>query len=279
MLSMPGSSLARGGFRAQAQYGADPAVFRGKVFRRARRGGGAPAAWRRCSRGIISAPDDPWEEAVAMRGAKALIAAVTAVTSLAWLAPGPQPGPGPSPAAPERFRAAFATSRGEFTIEVVRAWAPHGADRFHGLVAAGFFDDSRFFRVVPGFIAQFGIAGEPRTTAAWRGRTIPDDPVRQSNVRGTIAFAMTGPGTRSTQLYINLSDNVRLDAQGFAPIGRVAGGMDTVDRLYGGYGETAGGGMRGGRQAAMLEGGNAHLDANFPKLDRLLRARLIEERP
>ena len=150
--------------------------------------------------------------------------------------------------------------------------------RFRDLVAARYFDDSRFFRVVAGFIAQFGIAGDPKLTAAWKERTIPDDPPgksRQSNLRGTLAFAMTGPGTRSTQIYINLADNPRLDAQGFAPIGRVVSGMEVVDRLYAGYGEGAGGGMRGGQQGKMLEGGNAYLDASFPKLDRLVRARVV----
>jgi cyclophilin family peptidyl-prolyl cis-trans isomerase len=181
--------------------------------------------------------------------------------------------------APAVFHARCETSEGAFVVEVRRDWAPHGADRCFELVSSGFFDDSRFFRVVAGFITQFGIAGSPTITAAWRDRTIPDDPVRQSNTRGTIAYAMTGPGTRSTQLYINLGDNSRLDAQGFAPIGRVAAGMDVVDRLYAGYGERSGGGMRGGRQGKLLAGGNAWLDAEFPKLDRLLRVRILEEKP
>jgi len=159
--------------------------------------------------------------------------------------------------APEAFRARCETSQGPFEVEVRRQRSPHGADRFFALAAAGFFDDSRFFRVVAGFVAQFGVAGDPAVTAIWRDRTIPDDPVRQSNVRGTIAYAMTGPGTRSTQLYVNLADNTRLDGQGFAPIGRVASGMDAVDRLHAGYGEQAGGGMRGGRQGKLLAGGNA----------------------
>ncbi|HET9211385.1 MAG TPA: peptidylprolyl isomerase [Thermoanaerobaculia bacterium] len=189
------------------------------------------------------------------------------------------PAAGPQAQAPEVFQVRFETSQGPFVVEVHRGWAPHGADRFHALVAAGYFDDSRFFRVVPGFIAQFGVAGDPQVTAAWKDRTIPDDPVRRSNTRGTIAYAMTGPNTRATQLYVNLADNSRLDAQGFAPIGRVTSGMEVVDRLYSGYGEASGGGMRGGKQGEMLKGGNAWLDANFPKLDRLLRARLLEEKP
>ena len=189
------------------------------------------------------------------------------------------PAPSQPARAPEVFQVRFETSQGAFVVEAHREWAPQGVDRFHELVAAGFFDGSRFFRVVPGFIAQLGVAGDPKVTAAWKDRTIPDDPVRQSNTRGTIAYAMTGPNTRSTQLYVNLADNSRLDAQGFAPIGRVTSGMEVVDRLYAGYGETSGGGMRGGRQGKLLAEGNAWLDANFPKLDRLLRARIIEEKP
>jgi cyclophilin family peptidyl-prolyl cis-trans isomerase len=178
--------------------------------------------------------------------------------------------------APNLFQVLFETSQGAFIVEAHREWAPRGVDRFYGLVSAGFFDDSRFFRVVAGFIAQFGLPGNPAVAAVWKERAIPDDPVRQSNLRGTVAYAMTGPDTRATQIYINLADNARLDAQGFAPFGRVISGMDVVDRLYSGYGETAGGGMRGGKQGKILAGGNAYLDAEFPKLDRLLRARLQE---
>jgi cyclophilin family peptidyl-prolyl cis-trans isomerase len=177
--------------------------------------------------------------------------------------------------APEVFQVRFETSQGPFVVEARREWAPQGVDRFFGLVSARFFDDSRFFRVVAGFIAQFGIPGDPKVTAAWKQRTMPDDPVRQSNTRGTIAFAMTGPGTRSSQIFINLADNSRLDAQGFAPIGRVTSGMEVVDRLYSGYGEGAGGGMRGGKQGKILGSGNAWLDAKFPRLDRLVRARIV----
>jgi cyclophilin family peptidyl-prolyl cis-trans isomerase len=147
------------------------------------------------------------------------------------------PAAGQTSRAPDVFQVRFETSQGAFVVEAHREWAPHGADRFHELVSTGFFDDSRFFRVVAGFIAQFGLPGDPAVTAAWKNRTLPDDPVRQSNVRGTIAYAMTGPDSRSTQLYINLADNSRLDTQGFSPIGRVTSGMDVVDRLYAGYGE------------------------------------------
>jgi cyclophilin family peptidyl-prolyl cis-trans isomerase len=172
--------------------------------------------------------------------------------------------------APGIFRATVETTRGPFVIEVRRSWAPFGADRFYNLARAGFFDDSRFFRVLPNYIAQFGIPGDPAITEVWKNRVFPDDSVRQSNVRGTIGFAMTGPGTRTTQLYISRKDNVQLDPQGFAPVGRVVAGMDVVDRLYDGYGESAGGGVRAGKQQRMLAEGNAHLDRDFPKLDRVV---------
>ena len=177
--------------------------------------------------------------------------------------------------APPRYSVGIETMRGRFVIEVERALAPRGADRFYRLVGAGYFDDSRFSRVVPGFIAQFGIPGDPAITRVWQHRVIEDDSVRTSNVRGTIAYAMTGPNTRTTQLFISLVDNSRLDAQGFAPIGRVVAGMEVVDGLYGGYGESSGGGMRAGKQGRVLEEGNAYLDKDFPMLDHLVRAYII----
>lgn len=180
-----------------------------------------------------------------------------------------------SKTAPDIFRARFETSKGDFIVEAHRAWAPHGVDRFYNLVRAGFFDDSRFFRVRAGVIAQFGIPGDPAIAAVWKGQAIPDDPVRQSNKRGSIAYAMTGPNARTTQLYINLGDNSRLDAERFAPIGKVIEGMGVVDKLYAGYGEESGGGMRGGKQGNIFERGNAYLDREYPKLDRLVRARVV----
>jgi homoserine O-acetyltransferase len=174
--------------------------------------------------------------------------------------------------APDVFRVRFETSKGDFVVEARRDWAPRGADRLYNLARAGFFDDSRFFRVRAGFIAQFGIPGDPRVAAPWQNQTMPDDPVRQSNTRGSVSYAMTGPDARTTQLFINLADNSRLDKDGFAPVGRVVEGMDVVDRLYSGYGEDAGGGMRGGRQGKIFAGGNAYLDREFPKLDKLGRA-------
>lgn len=178
---------------------------------------------------------------------------------------------------PDVFRVRVTTSEGDFVMKVHRAWAPIGADRLFNLVRAGFFDDSRVYRVRANFIAQFGIPGDPSIAGVWRERAMADDPVRETNVRGTFAFAMTGPDTRTTQIYINLADNSRLDAEGFAPLGRVVEGMDVVDRLYAGYDETAGGGMRGGMQGEIFAEGNAHLDEAFPQLTRLVRA-VIEPR-
>ena len=174
--------------------------------------------------------------------------------------------------APELFRAKFTTSQGDFVIEVHRAWAPIGADRFYNLVTHRFFDGQRFFRVRQGFIAQFGIPADPGVAAAWRSATIADDPPRESNRRGTIAYAFTGPNTRATQVFINLSDNQRLDGDGFAPFGLVVTGMEVVDKLYSGYGETAGGGMRAGKQDALFAGGNAWLTREFPRLDYIQHA-------
>ena len=176
--------------------------------------------------------------------------------------------------APSRFQVRFATSEGDFVVEVHREWAPIGADRFYNLVRAGFFDDSRFFRIRAGYIAQFGISGDPAVSAVWRSRSLEDDPVQETNTRGRIAFAMTGPNTRTTQPYINLVDNTHLDEQGFAPLGQVIEGMEVVDRLYAGYDESAGGGMRGGKQGKIFAEGNTHLDEAFPKLTKLDRATL-----
>jgi peptidyl-prolyl cis-trans isomerase A (cyclophilin A) len=174
--------------------------------------------------------------------------------------------------APEIFQVKFQTSKGDFIIEAHREWAPRGVDRFFDLVRARLFDDSRFFRVRAGFIVQFGIAGDPAVATRWKEKTIADDPVRESNTRGLVTYAMTGPDARTTQLFINLGDNSRLDREGFAPIGRVIEGMPIVDQLYAGYGEEAGGGMRGGKQEKLFAEGNRYLDREFPKLDKILKA-------
>ena len=183
-----------------------------------------------------------------------------------------------SESAPDTFRARFETTRGPFVVEVVRAWAPIGADRFYNLIRHGYYDDGRFHRTVPGFITQWGVSGDPEVSAVWYGRGMADDPVVASNARGTMAFAFTEPGTRSTQVYISMVDNARLDAQGFAPFARVVEGMErVVDSIYGGYGESSGGGVRRGDQSQIVSEGNAHLDAEFPELDRLMRV-TIERR-
>lgn len=176
---------------------------------------------------------------------------------------------------PDAYRVRMDTTKGEFVLEVTRELAPRGADRFYHLVQAGFYDDSRFYRVIAGRFAQFGIAGDPAIAQIWRNRSFPDDPVRASNTRGTFAFAMTGPDARTTQIYINTSDQLRQDAQGFAPFGKVIEGIEVVDRLYSAYGETSGGGMRGGKQGKLFEEGNAYLDREFPKLDKLIKARVV----
>ena len=178
--------------------------------------------------------------------------------------------------APDTFEVHVETTKGTFVIEVVGAWAPIGADRFYNLVRHGYSDDVRFHRVVPDFITQWGVSGDPELNAVWYDRGMPDDSVVASNVRGTVAYAFTEPGTRTTQVYVNMTDNARLDAQGFAPFGRVVQGMaSVVDSLYSGYGEESGGGVRRGDQSRIVDEGNAYLDAAWPRLDRLLRARVV----
>ncbi len=181
--------------------------------------------------------------------------------------------PGFAQQAPDSFRARFSTTKGAFVIVVHRAWAPHGADRFYNLVRSGFYDGVRFFRVIPGFMAQFGIHGDTGVTAAWRVRTIPDDPVRGSNARGIVTYATAGPGTRTTQVFINYRDNNRLDGSGFAPFGQVVEGMQVVDALYGGYGEGAPNG-RGPDQFRLNIEGEKYLARQFPKLDKINKARV-----
>lgn len=181
-----------------------------------------------------------------------------------------------SATAPAVFRVRFETSQGPFSVEVTRAWAALGVDRFYNLARAGFFDGQKFFRVRAGFIAQFGLHPDPRVIAAWKGRAMPDDSARVSNTRGTLAYAMlTTPNTRSTQIFVNLADNVQLDAQGFAPFGRIVDGVDVIDRLYAGYDENAGGGVRAGNQGPIEKEGNAWLQRNFPKLDSIIRVTLV----
>ena len=179
-------------------------------------------------------------------------------------------------AAPDTFWVRMETTRGPFTVQVIRAWAPRGADRVYYLTRSGFYDGVRFFRVLPRFVAQFGASGDPQVARIWDVRTIADDPVRRQNLRGTVSFATAGPNTRTTQLFVNLRDNVRLDRLGFAPIGRVVEGMRVVDSLYSGYGEGAPRG-RGPDQDRMAAEGTRYLERSFPKLDWVQRATVVRE--
>ena len=176
--------------------------------------------------------------------------------------------------APDTFKAQFDTTKGKITIEVTRSLAPNGADRFYNLVRSGYFKDIAFFRVIPGFMCQFGIHGDPQVAAKWRQATIPDDPVVGSNTRGSITFATAGPNTRTTQLFINFGDNSRLDQSGFAPFGKVVEGMDVVDKINGEYGEGAPAG-RGPSQGRIQMEGNAYLKKDFPNLDYIKSATIL----
>jgi len=170
--------------------------------------------------------------------------------------------------APAFFQAKFTTTAGDFVIEVHREWAPLGADRFYNLVRRGFFTNASFFRVVPGFVVQFGLSANPAVNRAWSNANLKDDPVSQSNKRGSIVFATAGPNTRTTQLFINYADNGRLDQMGFAPFGTVVEGMDVVDKIFPGYGESP-------RQDLITGEGDAYLAKNFPKIDKIKLARVL----
>jgi peptidyl-prolyl cis-trans isomerase A (cyclophilin A) len=176
--------------------------------------------------------------------------------------------------APASFKVLFKTTKGDVTLEVNRDWSPLGADRFYNLVKNGYFTDVAFFRVIGGFMAQFGIHGDPAVSAAWRTARIQDDQVKQSNKRGYISYAMAGPNTRTTQLFINFGDNSQLDSMGFSPFGKVVSGMEVVDAVYNGYGEGAPNG-RGPDQGRVQMQGNAYLKADFPKLDYIKSASLL----
>lgn len=173
--------------------------------------------------------------------------------------------------APETFRARFETSAGQFVVEVRRAWSPNGADRFYNLVKNGFYDDTRIYRVVPGFMAQFGVHGDPTVHYQWRNSIIPDDPVAESNTRGRVSFAKSGPNARINEVFVNLVDNPALDGEGFSPIGEVVEGMEVVDSFYDAYGDGPPRG-EGPYQAQVRAQGNAYLDSEFPELTRILRA-------
>lgn len=185
-----------------------------------------------------------------------------------------------NPASPEWRRPAppvsllrFETTKGVFVAQLVRAQGPIGADRLYNLVRLGYYDDTRFHRVNKNYIVQFGLHGDPAVNAAWKDQYLPDDPPHADNARGTFAFAMKGkePNTRNTQIYFNLVDNHRNDAEPFTMLGHVVAGMSVLDSLYSGYGEKSGSGVRQGRQGPLAEGGNAYMDREFPLLDHLIR--------
>lgn len=170
--------------------------------------------------------------------------------------------------APDVYEVKFETTKGDFTVKVNRAWAPMGADRFYNLVKHGFFNDAPFFRIVPGFIVQFGLSGDPAVNRVWKDANLKDDPVTQSNKPGYLTFATAGPNTRTTQLFINYGNNGALDAQGFAPFGEVTSGMDVVKKLYSGYGERP-------DQGAITTQGKAYIDKNFPQIDIIKSATVV----
>lgn len=170
--------------------------------------------------------------------------------------------------APSHYDVSFKTTAGTFVVAVTRSWSPRGADRFYNLVKHGFFTGAAFFRVVPGFVIQFGLSPNSAVDAAWSGAKIKDDPVTQSNRAGYLSFASAGANTRTTQIFINLGANARLDSMGFSPFGKVVSGMDAVRKIYAGYGETP-------DQSAIESQGKAYLDKQFPKLDKILSAKIV----
>ena len=191
-----------------------------------------------------------------------VIALVCAVPAVAQI---------PKEQAPASYKAKFDTSKGVVVVQVTRAWAPQGADRFYNMVKSGFFDNSRFFRVVSGFMVQFGINGDPAISAKWREARIQDDKVAQSNKRGFITFATSGPNSRTTQVFINFNDNAGLDDAGFAPFGRVVSGMEVVDAFNAEYGDGAPRG-RGPDQGRLQREGNAYLAKEYPRMDFVKKA-------
>ncbi len=217
--------------------------------------------------------------------AVALLLGLAACSESTPPAPAPAPGTSPSPsttplmdpkhpeatkAAPAEYRVRFTTSRGDFALLVKREWAPAGVDRFYNLVRMGFYDSGRFFRVAPGFVVQWGLNGDPRVSTAWQEAKIPDDPAgKQTNARGTITFATSGPNSRTTQVFINFADNARLDGMGFAPFGRVIAGMDVVDAINAEYKEQP-------NQGAITSQGNPYLMREFPRLDFIVKATLAD---
>ena len=191
----------------------------------------------------------------------------------ATAAPPPAPAPTPAVTAPAEFKVRLETSKGPIVIQLHRDWSPNGVDRFFQLVEEGYYSDVRFFRVVPRFVVQFGMHGDPATNAKWSAQQIQDDPVKQTNKRGTVTFAKAmSPNSRTTQIFINLTDNAAsLDPQGFAPIGTVVEGMSVIDGLYSGYGDEP-----TYKQGEIAAGGNVFLKASYPKLDFIRSAKVVK---
>lgn len=181
----------------------------------------------------------------------------------------------PPPGGSDTFLVKLETSKGDIVLEVHPEWAPLGAAQFKAAVQDGVYDDARFFRVIDGFMAQFGIPGDPKKAAVWNAKRIKDEPVKQKNTRGMVTYAMGGPNSRTTQLFISFKDNSRLDADGFAPFAKVVTGMDVVDKLYKGYGEGAPNGS-GPDQGRVQSEGNAYLNKTFPRLDYIKKATIVE---
>ncbi len=224
-----------------------------------------------CGQGAEPADTTPAADTAESQGEPAAPPPVASATPDKSLLQSPR-APEMNETAPATFRAKFTTTKGDVVIEVHRDWAPNGADRFYNLVKAGYFDGIRFFRVVPGFMAQFGIHGDPQVSKWWKTNTMQDDPVVKSNQRGFITYAKTSaPHSRSTQLFINYGDNGFLDAQGFSPFGEVVQGMEVVDSLEAKYGESP-----TSKQGLVYRDGNAYLDENFPGLDSIITARLVD---
>ncbi len=212
-----------------------------------------------------------------MRRAVVAVAMISLICAVAFAAQAPGAAPDKAklknPAqltetAPDKYKVSFETGKGNFVVEVTRSWAPNGADRFYNLVKNGYYDGCRFFRVVAGFMVQFGINGDPKLNGVWRAAQIKDDPVKRSNTRGYITFATAGPNTRTAQVFINFGDNAGLDSQGFAPFGKVSEGMKVVDSIFSGYGESP-------NQGSIQMEGEAYLAKSFPKLDVIKSATIV----
>lgn len=217
---------------------------------------------------------------------KTLLVLVLGVVVLSFLYTGCEKKPSPllepdlqalNAPSPDVYKVKFVTTKGDFVVEVHRDWSPNGADRLYWLAKNGFYDDVRFFRVIKGFMAQFGYHGDPKVIKTWSSLTIQDDPVVQSNLRGYVTYAKSGlPNSRTTQLFINYVDNPFLDQSGFSPIGKIVEGMDVVDNLYGGYGESAPQGS-GPTQMEIRNSGNSYLAKNFPDLDYIKKTIVITD--